>query len=417
MLRSGFQLLRNVKGSFVLFHQQSRTTLRYRTIFGILVSFFSMSVFFFSCDRIQQVITPGGSKVTDDAATVKIGFIYSQPAPGTTRNGAELAVALANAAGGIKGLPIELFVRDDKEDPLLSVQHAKALIAAGVSAIVGPDYSFVASAVAPIVQQHGIPMVTTYPTNPNVTESGNYTFMGAYIDPYQASVLVDFAMQELGAMTAAVLTETGATYSEGLSNVFIQDFTAQGGTIAVHQFYETGATDFTEQLMGIATVEPAVDIVFLPGLGSEFPLAVKQARSDPIGISATFLGGDGWDRPDLVEIGGMAVEGSFFANHFVPGGQLTETARQFVDAYTEQFGIAPDGPAALGYDSTTIVIEAMRRATDATPMAIRDQIEATRDYSGATMLSHFDENRHAVKSLVINTVKDGKIQFHRFISP
>ena len=89
----------------------------------------------------------------------------------------------------------------------------------------------------------------------------------------------------------------------------------------------------------------------------------------------------------------------------------------FVDAYTARFGIAPDGPAALGYDSTTIVIEAMRRTTDITPMAIRDQIEATQNYSGATILSHFDENRHAVKSLVINTVKDGEIQFHRFIAP
>ena len=376
-----------------------------------------MSIFFLSCDRIQRVVTPERAKVSDGAATVKIGFIYSPPDPGTTRNGAELAVARANAAGGIKGLPIELLVKDDKRDPLLSVQHAEELIAADVSAIIGPDYSFVAIAIAPIVQQYGIPMVTTYPTNPKVTESGNYTFMGAYIDPYQASIMADFAVQELEAMTAAVLIETGNTYSEGLSNVFIEDFTAQGGTITIHQFYETGTTDFTEQLMAIAAVNPAVDVVFLAGLGSEFPLAVKQAKSDDIGISATFLGGDGWDRPDLVEIGGMAVEGSFFANHFSSSGQLTEAARQFVDAYTERFGIAPDGPAALGYDSTTIVIEAMRRATDTTPMAIRDQIEATRDYSGATMLSYFDENRHAIKSLVINTVKDGKIQFHQFISP
>lgn len=387
--------------------------LRDITIFGILISFFSMSVFILSCDRIQQAVAPEASEVPDGISTIKIGFIYSPPDPGTTRKGAELAVALANEAGGINGLPIELLIRDDKRDPLLSVQHAEALITAGVSAIVGPDYSDVAVEVGRVVQQNSIPMVTTYPTSPMVPQNGNFTFMGAYIDPYQASIMVDFAMQELGAMTAAVLTETGNTYSEGLSNVFIEDFTAQGGTIAAHQFYETGATDFTGQLMAIA----AVDVIFLPGLGPEFPLAVKQAKSDAIGISATFLGGDGWDRPDLVEIGGMAVEGSFFANHFSHDGQLTEDARRFVDAYTARFGIAPDGPAALGYDSTIIVIEAMRRATDTTPTAIRDQIEATRNYSGATVLSHFDENRYAIKSLVINTVKDGKIQFHQFISP
>lgn len=376
-----------------------------------------MSVLFVSCDRVHQVPTPTDPDVSDDVSTVKIGFIYSPPDPGTTRNGAELAVTLANASGGIKGLPIELLIRDDKRDALLSVQHAKALIAAGVSAIVGPDYSTVAVEVGAVVQQYGIPMVTTYPTNPDVPQNGNFSFMGAYIDPYQARIMADLAIQELGAITAAVLTETGSPYSEGLSTAFIEDFTAQGGTIAVHSFYETGATDFTEQLLAIAAVEPAVDIIFLPGLGSEFPLAVKQAKSDAIGISATFLGGDGWDRPDLVEIGGMALEGSFFANHFSPDGQLIEAARRFVDAYTEKYGIAPDGPAALGYDAATIVIEAMRRTTDLTPAAIRDQIEATQDYSGATVLSHYDKNRHAVKSLVINTVKDGKIQFHQMIIP
>ncbi len=397
--------------------QQKKTTLRHIAIFGALASFFFMSVFFFSCDRIQQIVAPEGSEILDDKETFKIGFIYSPPDPGTTRNGAELAVALANEAGGINGLPIELLIRDDKGDSLLSVQHAEALIAAGVSAIVGPDYSRVAVEVGAVVQQHGVPMVTTYSTNPEVTRNGNFTFMGAFIDPYQASVMVDFAVQELGAMTAAVLTEMGNAYSEGLSSVFVDDFAAQGGKVAVHQFYESGTTDFTEQLMAIAAVESVIDVVFLPGLGSEFPMAVKQARSSDIGISATFLGGDGWDRPDLIEIGGMAVEGSFFANHFSPGGQLTEAAHRFVQAYTAQFGIAPDGPAALGYDSTTIVIEAARRSVDATPPAIRDRIEATQNYSGATALSHFDENRHAVKSLVINTVKDGKIQFHQFIAP
>ena len=390
---------------------------RYIVIFGIIASFFLMSVFFLSCDRIQQVVAPEGLEIPDDAGTIKIGFIYSPSDPGTTRNGAELAVALANKAGGINGQPIELLIRESMREPLLSTRHAEELIAAGVLAIVGPDYSDEAIEAGVAAQRHSIPMVTTYPTNPKVTESGNYVFMTAFIDSYQAAIMANFAIQELEAMTAAVLTETGDSHSEGLSEFFIEDFTAEGGTVAIQEFYETDTTDFTEQLLMIAAVEPAVDVIFLAGLGSEFPLAVEQARSDDIGISATFLGGDGWDRPDLIEIGGVAVEGSFFANHFSSDGQLTEAARQFVDAYTHKYGIAPNGPAALGYDAVTILIEAMRRTTNLTPAAIRDQIEATQDYSGATILSHFDKNRHAVKSLVVNTVKDGKIQFHQFIEP
>ncbi len=397
--------------------KQNRLMTSYTSICGILILFFVLTISLLGCDLVQQLVPPD---TPDSATSVKIGFIYSPPDPGTTRNGAELAVDLANEAGGINGLPIELLITDDKGDPSMGVQRAKELIDAGVLAIVGPDYSVIAVEVGAVAQQYRIPMVTTYPTNPNVTRNGNFSFMGAFIDPYQAGVMANFAVQELEATTAAVLTETGSSYSEGLSNTFIERFTALGGTIAAHQFYETGTIDFTEQLTAIAAVEPPVDVIFLPGLGPEFPLAVKGAKSTEIGITATFLGGDGWDRPDLVEIGGTALEGSFFANHFSPSGppeQLSEAARQFITAYTTRFGIAPDGPAALGYDSATIVIEAMRRASDLTPTAIRDQIEATQNYSGATILSHFDENRHAIKSLVVNTVTDGKIQFHQALLP
>ena len=397
--------------------KHNRATSKYISVYGVFILFLLFTVLFLGCDLVEQLVSPD---IPDGVTPVKIGFIYSPPDPGTTRNGAELAITLANEAGGINGLPIELLIRDDQGDPSISVQRAKELIEAGILAIVGPDYSVIAVEVGAVAQQYGIPMVTTYPTNPNVTMNGNFSFMGAFIDPYQANVMANFAIQELDATTAAVLTETGNSYSEGLSNTFIERFTTVGGTIAVQQFYEIGARDFTEQLTAIVAVNPPVDVIFLPGLGPEFPLAVKQAKSPAFGITATFLGGDGWDRPDLVEIGGTAVEGSFFANHFSPGGppeQLSEVARQFIAAYILRFGIDPDGPAALGYDSTTIVIEAMRRSADMTPAAIRDQIEATQNYRGATTLSHFDEHRHAIKSLVVNTVKDGKIQFHQVLLP
>ncbi|RKU31775.1 hypothetical protein C6497_01075 [Candidatus Poribacteria bacterium] len=375
-----------------------------------------MSIFFFGCERIQQVVTPVDLEpaVLD---TVKIGFIYSPPDPGTTLNGAEIGVAIANRNGGINGTPIELLIRDDNRDPVFSVKQAEDLISKGVLAIVGPDYSDVAVEVSMIAQEHMIPLLTTYPTNPKVTEGGDFTFMGAYTDPYQAKIIANFAIKELSAKNAAVLTETGNTYSEGLSKVFVESFVDQGGTVATHQFYATGATDFTDQLLAIDAVDPAVDMIFLPGLGSEFPLAVKQASSTDFNISATFLGGDGWDRPDLFEIGGTAVEGSFFTNHFSAGGQHSESGRVFFDAYIDRYSIPPDGPAALGYDAVTIVIEAMRRTKDNDPVAIRDQIMATQDYEGATHLSHFDANRHAIKSLVINTVKDGEIRFHQFLAP
>ncbi len=377
-----------------------------------LTTFFIASTLFFGCERIPRTLPP-----EDSDASIKIGLIYSPTDPGTTRNGVELAITLANEAGGINGKPIELLFRESNREPLLSVQHAKDLIATGALVILGPDYSDEAVEVGVVAQEYGIPMMTTYPTNPKVTRNGNFSFQGAIRDPLQASIMAKFAIQELEASSAAILTETGDSYSEELSKAFIDNFKAQGGTVATQQFYEMGTTDYTEQLAAINAVDPAVDIVFLAGLGSEFPLAVKQAKSEEFGITATFLGGDGWDRPDLVDIGGTALEGSFFANHFTPDAQLSELGNLFVNLYTERYGSAPNGPAALGFDSTNIVIEAMRRTTDLTPAAIRDEIEATQNYNGALMVSHFDENRYAIKNLVINTISDGKIQFHQFIVP
>ena len=403
-----------------MIHRQNRIALRFRAVSGILTSFCLMVVFFLGCQRVQQVVAPTDSESPDNRGTVKIGFLYSPPDPGTTRNGAELAVMLANEAGGINGLPIELLIRDDKRDPTLSVQYAEELINLGVSAIVGPDYSVLAMPVGDVVQEHGIPMVTTYPTNPKVPENRDSSFMGAFTDPYQAGVMAGFAVQELGATTAAVLTEIDSAYSQGLTDVFVETFTAQGGTIEADLFYEAGTTDYTEQLTAIAAIDPPVDVVFLPGLGPEFLLAVKQAKAADINIPATFLGGDGWDRPDLVEIAGAAAEGSFFANHFSAGGtpeQLGKEATQFITDYTSQFGIAPDGPASLGYDAANIIIAAMKRAPNLTAAAIRDQIQATQDYKGAATLSHFNENRHAIKSAVINIIRDGKIQLYHVLTP
>lgn len=396
-----------------MFLRMNRTMLIDRIINPVYtLSFILMSLMISGCERIQPTIPP-----LDSETTIKVGLIYSPTDPGTTRNGVELAITLANEAGGIDGKPIELLLKESNREPLRSAQHAKDLIAAGVLTILGPDYSDEALEVGVVAQEHGIPMMTTYPTNPKVTRNGDFSFLGAIRDPDQARIMANFAIQELGAKTAAVLTETDDSYSEELSDAFIENFAAQGATITTQQFYAMGTIDFTDQLTEIAASDPAVDIVFLAGLGSEFPLAVKQAKTENFNIAATFLGGDGWDRPDLVEIGGTALEGSFFANHFSPDAQLSVLGNQFVNLYTEKYGVAPNGPAALGFDSANIVIQAMRRTTDLTPASIRDQIEATKNYNGALMLSHFDENRYAIKNIVINTIEDGKIIFHQSIAP
>ena len=385
---------------------------------------FLMIVLFWGCDQIQQLLVP--SPAVGDEETVKIGFLHTTPDRNNSRYGAELATMQLNEAGGVRGIPIQLitrgiptqrFVNEDINDTEYVAGLALELIVEEeVSAIVGPNRSTYAVVVGEIAQSRGIPMMATSATNPSVTAAGDFVFMAAFTDDFQGVAVSAFAMQDLGAKTAAVLTHKGDVYSEGLSDTFIDNFTAHGGEVVADEFYVAGDTDFTAQLTAIAAAMP--DVIFSTGFNPEVPLIVQQAEE--IGITVTFVGGDAWDNAALIEAAGAAIEGSFFSSGFSAEAEpedLGEDAYQFVTAYTAMFGTLPDGGAALGYDALRLVVQAMRRAVDLTPTAIRDQLVATMNYSGATFISGYDENRHTSKSVVIKRVINGEVQFYKLIEP
>ena len=352
---------------------------------------------------------------------IKIGLLYSATAPlTTTRPGAELAVQELNKADGIGGRPLQLIARDDEFNTTRSVELAEALITTdSVLAIVGPDWATHAFEVGKIAQSKGIPMVTTYPTNPATPNAGDFVFMAAFTDEFQANALGAFAAAAngLGATTAAILIMSGYIYSEGMARYFTTSFSEGGGTVVLEQFYDEGDTDFSAQLQAIEQVAP--DVVFVPGFFPEIPLVVKQAKD--LGITATFLGGDGFEHPDLFDRGGQAaLEGSYFTAGFIAPDDvsgLSAEARQFVTAYTARFGTAPTWAASLEYDAVMIVAQAMARvdADNLTPRAIRDQIAATHNYSGAGMIAGFDENRHPIRGAGIYKIEEGKFELHQWV--
>ncbi|MYE91215.1 ABC transporter substrate-binding protein [Candidatus Poribacteria bacterium] len=380
---------------------------------------------FWGCDQVQQLLAPlsdGG-----DADTVKIGFLYTTPNRNNSRYGAELATTQLNEARGVRDIPIQLVARgiptqrfvseNINETEYVSKLALELIIEEEVSAIVGPNRSTYAVIVGEIAQNHGIPMMATSATNPSVTAAGDFVFMAAFTDDFQGVAMAAFALQDLEAKTAAVLTHTGDVYSEGLSQTFIDSFNTHGGQVVADEFYAAGDTDFTVQLTVVAEATP--DVIFSTGFIPEVPLLVRQAREE-VGITATFIGGDAWDNTALIEAAGAAIDGSFFSSGFsaeADPSDLGEDAYRFVTAYTAMFGVVPDGGAALGYDALRLVVQAMRRANDLTPIAIRDQLAATMNYSGATFISGYDENRHTSKSVVIKQIVNGEVQFHKLIEP
>ena len=404
--------------------QRPRLTGR-RYIDRLWILLFLMITLFWGCDQVQQLLAPVSG--AGDETAIKIGFLYTTPNRNNSRYGAELATMQLNEAGGVGGIPIQLIAHGIPTQHLISenisdteyvAELATELIAEeGVSAIVGPNRSRYAVVVAEIAQRRGIPMMATSATNPSVTAAGDFVFMAAFTDDFQGKVMAAFAFQDLEAKTVAILTHKGDVYSEGLSQTFIDNFTTHGGQVVADEFYTAGDTDFTVQLTAIA--EAAPDVIFSTGFLPEVPLVVQQAREE-IGITATFIGGDAWDNVALIAAAGAAVDGSFFSSGFSAEAEpsdLGEDAYQFVTAYTAMFDVLPDGGAALGYDALRLVVQAMRRADDLTPTAIRDQLAATVNYSGATFISSYDENRHTSKRVVIKRIVDGEVQFHKLIEP
>ncbi len=380
---------------------------------------------FWGCDQVQQLLTSLPDEGDEDA--VKIGFLYTTPNRNNSRYGAELATMQLNEAGGVRGIPIQLVARgiptqrfvseNINETEYVSKLALELIVEERVSAIVGPNRSTYAVVVGEIAQNHRIPMMATSATNPSVTAAGDFVFMAAFTDDFQGVAMAAFALQDLEAKTAAVLTHKGDVYSEGLSQTFIESFIAHGGRVVADEFYTAGNIDFTAQLTAIAEATP--DVIFSTGFSPEVPLLVRQAREE-IGITSTFIGGDSWDNTALIEAAGAFIDGSFFSSGFSAEAEpsdLGEDAYQFVTAYTAMFGMLPDGGAALGYDALRLVVQAMHRADDLTPIAIRDQLAATMNYSGATFISGYDENRHTSKSVVIKQIVNDEVQLHKLIEP
>ena len=348
---------------------------------------------------------------------VNIGFLVSGDR--TYANGGTIAVDEVNADGGLLGRPVELIVEMGLDEAATAVEVAETMILGDeVVALIGPNRSAHAIEVGAVAQRHGVPMITTAATNPGVTAAGDLVFMAAFTDQFQGRVMADFAFETLGVMTAAVLTQRGEVYSEGIGEFFVNRFHRVGGTVVADLSYERGATDFAAELNGIAAAAPAA--VFMPGSAEEAVFLTAQARALPLHDSAgepvVFLGADSWDNAALLENEPASVDGSFFSTHFSPDTDEPST-RAFVEAYRGRYGITPTGGDGVSYDAVRLFLEAVTRAGSLDADAIRQELLATDQYAGATLISHYDEDRHPTKSAVIMTIENGVKRFYQQVNP
>jgi branched-chain amino acid transport system substrate-binding protein len=324
-----------------------------------------------------------------------------------------MAVDDINNAGGVLGKKIKLITEDDQSKPEEAATAVTKLISRDrVVAVVGEVSSSRSLAAAPICQANGIPMVSNASTNPEVTKKGEYIFRVCYIDPFQGEILARFAYNSLGIRKAAILKDIRNDYSIGLAQYFSEAFKQMGGEIVAEQAYSEGDTDFKAQLTALKPAAP--EIILVPGYYTEGALIVKQARE--LNMTVPILGGDGWDSAKLVEIGGQAMNNTFFSTAYSaddPDTVVQNFAKRFKQLHNEP----PDAFAALGYDAGLILFDAIKRAESTEGAKIREALAATRDFRGVTGSITIDAERNARKPIVIIAVQDGQFRYRETVQP
>ncbi len=350
--------------------------------------------------------------------TIKIGEFASLTGKEATygqasHKGTLLAVEEINAAGGVLGRKLELLTEDNQSKAGESSTIVRKFISRDkVVAVLGEVASSRTLEAAPIAQNAKIPLITPSSTNPKVTETGNYIFRVCFIDPFQGTVMAKFARNTLQARRVALLTSVSSAYSVGLAKYFKERFAADGGTVVLEQKYSEGDKDFKAQLTAIKAAR--VDAIFVPGYYSEAALICKQAQD--LGLTLPIFGADGWESPDLVAIGGQAVEGMYFATHYSPENDDPLVAG-FNARFRQRWGIVSDTLTGLGYDAVMMLVDAIKRAGTTDSAKLRDALAATKNFKGVTGTITLDAQRNPTKSAVVLRVKNGQFQFVESIAP
>jgi branched-chain amino acid transport system substrate-binding protein len=324
-----------------------------------------------------------------------------------------LAVDEVNAAGGVLGKKVRVVTLDDRGDSAEAANAVTRLIDVEKAVtILGEVSSSLSLSGGRVAQRRQVPMISPSSTNPKVTQVGDYIFRVCFLDPFQGKVMADFARDTLKFDRVAILKDVKNDYSIGLADAFRAAFTARGGQVAVEQSYSAGDTDFSAQITAIKAAN--IQGMYVPGYYAEVGSIARTAQR--LGVKVPLMGGDGWDAPDLFQIGGDALEGSFFSNHFAPD-VATAKSQKFVSDFKAKYGQDPTGLGALGYDAAGVLFAAITKSGKTDPAGIREALTQVKNFEGVSGTISMNANRDADKSAVIVAIEGGKAKYRATVSP
>jgi branched-chain amino acid transport system substrate-binding protein len=359
------------------------------------------------------------------ATPIKIGYLAAltgdYAAYGTTEvNMAKLVVGDINAKGGLLGRKIELVVYDTKTRNEVAVNAVRRMIKSDkVCAIIGANSSGINIATAPIVHKGKTPQISTVGTNPLVTVDYKgkvrpYSFRVCFTDPYQGALAADLAKVELKKNSAAILYNVGSDYAQGLREFFTKSYKDLGGKIVADEGYRDTDVDFRAQLTKVKS--SGAEVLFLPGMGKDMALIIKQARE--LGLNIAIIGGDGYGE-FMNEIAGKAMKGTYWINHtYLSDPGMAPIFKRYKEVYKDDCKEFVNG--TMAYDATQWLLNAIERANSTDGTAIAKALETTKNLklAHATLSISAEDHNPINKAGIILKVDDNlKMQFYKKVQP
>ncbi len=325
-----------------------------------------------------------------------------------TKEGIELALDEVNQAGGVKGKPIKVFFEDDKANPQEATNKVLQLIDRDkVVAVLGEVASSISKAGGIVANKKQIPMITPTSTHPDVTKVGPFVFRTCVTDDIAGKMGAEFIVRTQGKKKIAILYASNDLYSSGIAETFRQEVKRLGGEIVIEKGFLKTETNFTTYLTEIRAAHP--EAIYAPVYYTAMIPIARQAKAAEI-PGASFVGTDGWDAAELLTSAGDELEGAHFTGPYAADVPWP-SSRAFVAKFNERFHHTPSGVAAQAYDAMKVLADAIRRAKNGTPLAIRDAIQETKAFPGATGSITIGADRNSDKPMVVLEIKAKKFVY------
>lgn len=348
------------------------------------------------------------TSASPDTVSAKIGVISYMTGAGAAygeaiTNALKLAQEEINDAGEVN---IELVIEDSAGTPDQALSAAQKLInSENVTGIIGPTLSNEMEVVGPIADQNGVPIMGTSTTAEGIPQIGEYVFRDSIPETMAIPASVEKAVEAYGAETVAIMYGNDDVFTKAGYDAMKDAAEDLGLEILTTQTFQLGQSDYKAQLTEIKKLNP--DLILASALYNEGSVIMKQARD--AGIDVPFVGGNGFNSPQVIEIAGEAANGLIVATPWFTGNEA-EKAQDFVQKYTDKYGMEPDQFAAQAYDGLYIMADALKQAGEDNRDALRDALAETEGFEGVLGTISFDDEGDVVMDPIVLTIKDGTFQ-------